>query len=177
MKRVLVISSSPNKNGNSALLCQQFIEGAKKNNEIEYISLSNKKIGYCVACQYCKMHDGKCVIEDDMTEIFESMKKSDVIVLASPVYFYSITAQMKTLLDRTYCDWMKLKNKELYFLMTSADDTDTVMDTALACFRGWEKCLDHPVEKGVIYGKGAGMPGDIKTKDAYKEAYEMGKGV
>lgn len=96
MKKVLILSGSPRVGGNSDLLCDEFARGAKVNNNIvEKICIANKKISYCHACYYCKEHGGECAIKDDMADILQKMIDADVIVLASPVYFYSIDAQLK----------------------------------------------------------------------------------
>ena len=114
MKNVLILSGSPRRNGNSDLLCDAFFRGAEDaGNQVEKIFIRDKKIGYCNACYGCRK-TGKCVIKDDMAEILEKMHWADVIVMASPVYFYSIDAQMKALIDRTLAQWTKLKNKEFY---------------------------------------------------------------
>jgi multimeric flavodoxin WrbA len=179
-KNVLIISSSPNKLGNSNLLCKEFEKGAiEANNSVETIFLRDKKIGYCVACQYCKRNGpvGECAIKDDMAEILEKMDKADVIVLATPTYFYGMTAQLKTVLDRTYANWMALSHKELYYIITCADDSNECIDKVIDGLNGWEICLEAPMRKGVIYGKGVGAPGEIKNKEIMQEAYEMGKGV
>ncbi|MGN0689859.1 MAG: flavodoxin family protein [Oscillospiraceae bacterium] len=176
-KKVLILSGSPRKGGNSDLLCDEFMRGAiESGNEAEKIRIAEKNIGYCKACYACKK-DGICAIKDDMTEILEKMHSADVIVLASPVYFYSIDAQLKAVIDRTVSQWTKLKNKEFYYIMTAAEDSKTVMDCTLECMRGFAVCLDGSVEKGVIYGKGVYEKGEIKNTTAFKQAYEMGKTI
>ena len=106
MKNILILSGSPRKGGNSDLLCDEFLRGAQESgNKVEKIFLRNKKIGYCNACYYCKKSGGKCTIQDDMSEILDKMQAADVIVLASPVYFYSIDAQMKAVIDRSVARW------------------------------------------------------------------------
>ena len=178
MKKVLILAGSPRKNGNSAALCQEFAKGANESgNEVELIYVSDKKIGYCGACYYCKDHDGVCIIKDDMAEILAKMNASDIIVMASPVYFYSIDAQMKALIDRTVAQWLKICDKKFYYIMTSAEDSDWVMNCTLECMRGLAKCLKGSREGGVIYGKGVYEAGAIRDKPAMKEAYEMGKTV
>lgn len=178
MKNILILAGSPRKNGNSALLCHEFARGATEaGNEVELIFLRDKKIGYCQACYYCKNHDGICIIKDDMAEILDKMNDADVIVMASPVYFYSVDAQMKALIDRTVAQWLKIKNKTFYYIMTAAEDTATVMDCTLECMRGLAACLKGSVEGGVICGKGVYEPGAIRGKAAMSEAYEMGKSV
>lgn len=177
-KKVLILSGSPRKGGNSDLLCDEFLRGAKESgNQVEKIFVREKKIGYCMACYYCREHQGVCAIKDDMAEILEKIREADVIVMSSPVYFYSIDAQMKTLIDRCVAQWTSIKNKEFYYIMTAAEDSGDVMDCTLECFRGFAVCLAGSVEKGVICGKGVYNAGEIKNHPAMKEAYEMGRQV
>ena len=174
MKKVLILSGSPRKNGNSDLLCDEFARGAiEAGHEVEKIRVAEKKIGYCRACYACR-DTGVCAIKDDMAEVLEKIHWADAIVLASPVYFYSIDAQMKAVIDRCVAQWTKIKNKSFYYIMTAAEDTPTVMNCSLECFRGLAACLEGSVEKGVIYGKGVYEAGAIKGKPAMQEAYEMG---
>ncbi len=177
-KRILILSGSPRKNGNSAALCQAFARGATENgHQVETVYLRDLKIGYCRACYHCQKSGGICVIKDDMSEILKKIHAADVIVMASPVYFYSINAQMKTLIDRMVAQWLSIKNKEFYYIMTAAEDSPTVMDCTLECFRGLAKCLEGSVERGVIYGKGVYGVGEIESKPAMQEAYAMGRRV
>lgn len=177
-KKVLILSGSPRKNGNSDTLCNEFMKGAiEAGNDVEKIFVAEKRIGYCKACYYCKDHAGECVIKDDMAEVLAKMLAADVIVLSSPIYFYSISAQLKTVIDRTVARWLEFRDKEFYYIMTAAEDTDTVMDCTLECMRGLAECLDGSVEKGVIYGKGAYEKGEIVNLPAMQEAYEMGKSI
>lgn len=110
-----------------------------------------------------------------MAEIMEKIIACDVMVLASPVYFYSIDAQLKAVIDRTVCGWTRVKNKEMYYIMTAADEDKSSMDTTLACFRGYADCVEGAIEKGVIYGTGVYTKGEIKDKSVMEEAYNMGK--
>lgn len=177
-KKILILSGSPRKGGNSDLLCDEFMKGAQESgNQAEKIFLRSKKVMPCNACYYCKDHDGQCAIRDDMGEILDKMQKADVIVMASPVYFYSIDAQMKAVIDRCVARWTNIPDKEFYYIMTAAEDSDTVMDCTLECFRGFAACLDGAREKGVIYGKGVYEAGDIRKMSAMQEAYEMGRQV
>lgn len=174
-KKILILSGSPRKGGNSDLLCDEFMHGAKDGgNDVEKIFLRDKKIGYCTACYYCRDTGKGCAIKDDMSEILDKMLAADVIVMASPVYFYSIDAQMKTVIDRTVAKWRDIKNKEFYYIMTAAEESGTVMDCTLECFRGLAACLDGSKEKGVIYGQGVYEAGAIKNTPYMKEAYNMG---
>lgn len=97
MKKVLILSGSPRKDGNSDLLCSEFMRGAQESgNEVQKIFVRSKKIVPCNACYYCRDHGGKCALNDDMSEILDAMQAADVIVMASPVYFYSIVLLSKT---------------------------------------------------------------------------------
>ena len=177
-KKVLSLTGSTRKGGNSDLLCDEFARGAgESGNEVEKIFVRSKKVAPCNACYYCREHAGKCAIQDDMAEILDKMQAADVIVMASPVYFYSIDAQMKAVIDRSLARWTNIPDKEFYYIMTAAEDSDTVMDCTLECFRGFAACLEGAVEKGVIYGKGVYQPGDVRGTAAMQQAYEMGRAV
>lgn len=173
-KKVLILSGSPRKGGNSDILCDVFMKGAKESgNEVEKIRISEKKIGYCRACYACR-GTGACVIRDDMEEILQKMIDADVLVLASPVYFYSMDAQLKALIDRTVARWTEVKNKEFYFIMTAADSEKEAMETTLACFRGYADCVNGAREMGIVYGTGVYEKGEVKDTKAMHEAYAMG---
>lgn len=176
-KKVLILSGSPRKGGNSDLLCDEFMKGAiESGNDVEKIRVSEKNIGYCRACYACR-DTGKCVIKDDMAELLQKMIDSDVLVLASPVYFYSIDAQLKAVIDRTVARWTEVKNKELYYIVTAADSENESAETTINCFRGYADCVEGAKEMGIIYGMGAYEKGKILETPAIKEAYEMGKRV
>ena len=176
-KKVLILSGSPRKNGNSDLLCDEFMKGAiEAGHQVEKIRVADKNIGYCRACYGCK-GTGVCVIKDDMTEVLQKMIDADVLVLASPVYFYSIDAQLKTVIDRSVARWLEVKDKELYYIMTAADGEKASMETTLACFRGYADCVEGAKEMGVIYGAGVYEAGEVKDTKAMQEAYEMGNGI
>ena len=103
----------------------------------------------------------ECVFKDDMAEILQKMIDADVLVLASPVYFYSIDAQLKAVIDRTVARWLEVKNKEFYYITTMADNEKSSADTTLACFRGYADCVKGAVEKGVIVAGGVYEKGKI----------------
>ncbi len=178
MKNILVISASPRKGGNSDTLCDEFIRGAQDaGHKAEKIVLADKKIGYCNACDYCQANGGECIQDDDMADILQKFLDADVLVLATPVYFYTLDAQMKTLIDRVYPRCTEVRGKELYFIVTAADTSIPNMQRTIECFRGFADCLPESVEKGIIYGTGAWAKGDIKTHPAMQQAFEMGKSV
>lgn len=177
IKNVLILSGSPRKGGNSDLLCNEFMRGAIEfGNKVTKINVADKRIAPCRACYACR-ETGKCVIKDDMADILQAMIDADVLVLASPVYFYSIDAQLKALIDRTVARWLEVKNKEFYYIATCADTEKKSIKTTLACFRGYADCVEGAKEMGVIYGTGVYEKGAVKNTTAMLEAYEMGKNV
>ena len=177
-KNVLLLSSSPRRGGNSDLLCDQFTKGAKQAGyHTEKIFLKDKKINYCTGCGTCFNEGKRCPQKDDMAEVLEKMIAADVIVMATPVYFYTMCAQMKTLIDRTCSRYTEIRNKEFYFIMTAADGSKRAMERTLEGFRAFTSCLSGAKEKGIIYGTGAWNMGEIKGKSAMKEAYEFGKAI
>lgn len=178
MKNVLIISASPRKHGNSDLLCDQFEKGAKESGHtVEKVFLADRTIGYCRGCGVCNSTH-KCVQKDDMAEILDKMVEADVIVLATPVYFYSMDGQMKTFIDRTVPRYTEIRDKDFYFIMTAADTEKANLNRTMEAFRGFtEDCLPGAREAGIIYGVGAWQVGEIKETPAYAQAYEMGKGI
>lgn len=177
-KKILILSGSPRKNGNSDILCEEFRCGAEESgHQVEKLHVAAKEIHPCIACYHCRDNGGECVFQDDMAEVMQKMIDADVLVLASPVYFYSIDAQLKAVIDRTVARWLEVKNKEFYYIITMADEEATSADTTLACFRGYADCVEGAVEKGVIIGGGVYEPGAVKQTSAMEKAYEMGKNV
>ncbi len=177
-KNILILAGSPRRHGNSAILCEAFARGAMESgNSVETIVLQDRNIACCRACYFCKKHDGACSINDDMAGILDKMQAADVLVLASPVYFYSVSAQLKAVIDRTVARWLTIKNKEFVYIMTSAEDTESVMDCTLACLRGLARCLEGSTERGIICGKGVYEPGAIAGQPAVQEAYELGRSI
>ena len=177
-KRVLILSGSPRKGGNSDTLCDEFMRGAiEAGHEVEKIWVQGRKVAPCMACYYCTDHSGECAIKDDMTSISQKMLDADVLVLSSPVYFYSICAQLKAVIDRTVARWLEIKNKEFYYIITAAAPTDQAKECTLECMRGLAVCLEGSVERGVIWGNGVYGKGEIAGHQALTQAYEMGKSV
>lgn len=176
-KKVLILSGSPRKNGNSDLLCAEFARGAAEaGHAVETIRVAEKKIGFCRACYSCK-GSGVCAVKDDMAEVLQKMIDADVLVLASPVYFYSIDAQLKAVIDRSVARWEEVRDKELYYIMTAADGERSSMETTLACFRGYADCVEGAKERGVVYGVGVYEKGEVRDTDAMREAYALGRQV
>lgn len=178
-KKVLIISSSPRKGGNSDTLCDKFAQGAKETgNIVEKIFLKDKKINYCTGCGFCNTNDyGGCSQKDDMPEILEKIINSDVIVLATPVYFYTMCGQMKTFIDRFCSRYTHIEGKDFYYIMTAADGNHHAMDRVLVEFDGLMACLPNPHVKGQLIATGVWQKGDVEQTDYPNQAFEMGKNV
>jgi len=162
MKNILVISASPRKGGNSDVLCDEFIKGAQQaGHKVEKIFLRNFKVNYCTGCGVCNSTH-KCVQKDD-------------IVFATPVYFYTMDAQLKTLIDRTVPRYTEMVNKEVYYILTAADTNAANLEKTVESIRGFTlDCLDGAVEKGILYGTGVWDKGEVQSSAHMKTAYEMG---
>jgi multimeric flavodoxin WrbA len=174
-KKVLILSSSPRRGGNSDLLSGEFMKGAlQSGHQVEKVFLKDKKINYCTGCGSCNSKSKDCSQKDDMPELLQKMLSADVIAMATPVYFYTMCGQMKTLIDRTVARYTEISNKEFYFILTAADNNKKALARTVEGFRGFTSCLSGPVEKGIIYGTGSWNVGDIKGKPAMKEAFEAG---
>ena len=178
-KKVLIISSSPRKGGNSDMLCDEFMKGVlETGNEVEKIFLKEKAIHPCTGCSVCSMYGKPCPQKDDAAGIVEKMIAADVIVMATPVYFYTMDGQLKTMIDRTVPRYTEIRNKEFYYIMTAADTENANLEKTVESLRGFTlDCLPGAVEKGIIYGVGAWKVGEIKGTPAMQQAYEMGKQV
>ena len=174
MKNVLIISGSPRKNGNSQRLCEVFKRGAEeKGNSVQLVRLAEKNIGYCKACDYCMKNNGTCLQKDDMSELLDAYKKAHVLVLATPVYFYGICAQMKTFIDRTYPIWQHLGEKEVYYIVSAGLD-ESIIKRSIGDLDGFVEHLDKYQIRGRIYAANMMEAGKVCDTSFLDVAYEMG---
>ena len=179
MKKVIVISGSIRHNSNSEVLARQFAEGAKAaDHEVEYISLKNKTISYCIGCLACQQTQ-KCVIKDDAWEIVSKCKDADVIAFATPIYYYAVCGQLKTLFDRFNPLYISdYRFKEFYLLTAAAEEEAHVADGAITELKGLIACFPKSALKGVLCGLGIHMGGAVASRqDLLDAAFEMGKNV
>lgn len=178
-KKVLILSSSPRRNGNSDLLCDSFAKGAKEvGNSVEKIFLKDLNINYCIGCGLCNNNGySGCSQKDDMESILDKMIDADVIVMATPVYFYAMCGQMKTLIDRCCAKYTKIINKDFYFILTAADGNKNALNRTVEEFRGFLDCLSGANEKGIVYGTGVWQKGEAANTNLPQEAYVLGKTV
>ena len=178
-KRILVLSTSPRIGGNSETLADAFIKGAEEaGHETKKICLYDKKIEFCKGCLGCQT-TGKCILRDDAERIIAQMKAMDVLVFATPIYFYEMSGQMKTLLDRTNPLFpAEYEFRDIYLLATSADEEESSMEAAVKGLEGWISCFEKSRLAGVVRGTGADKKGAIEEcGEALSAAYEMGRNV
>ena len=175
MKKVLVISSSPRKNGNSERLCQAFAEGARQaGHDVEVICLRDYNLNYCIACYACN-DLGRCVQEDGMNELAEKMKSADVIAFGTPVYFYTMSGQLKVFIDRLLPCYTEIK-ADIYMFCTAWDPETPNLELTLESIRGCTRdCFEQCKEKGALAVGGVYEVGDIEGRDELRQACEMGK--
>lgn len=177
-KKVLIISTSPRKNGNSEVLADAFLKGAVDGgNPAEKISLYDKTIGFCKGCLACQKTK-RCVIHDEADAIAQKMLTADVLVFATPIYYYEMSGQMKTMLDRANplfsADYAF---RDVYFLSTAADDEEGVDARAINGLKGWIECFPKARLAGTVFAGGVNGVGEIDGHVALQKAYETGKAV
>lgn len=177
-KKVLVISTSLRKNSNSEALADEFIKGAAEaGNEVEKISLAGKKIEFCRGCLACQKI-GACVIKDDAVAIAERVHDAEVVVFATPIYYYEMSGQLKTLLDR--CNSLydsDYKFSDIYFLSTAAEDEADTDKRAISGLEGWIDCFERARLAGTVFAGGVNEAGEIAGHPSLKKAREMGAAI
>lgn len=179
-KQVFIVKGSPRKQGNTSLMADAFAQGAKETgNVVTEVFLREKKIGDCLGCAVCQENGGSCIQKDDMTEIYEALKQADVIVLASPVYFYTWTSVMKRMLDRTFAVEADLRNREFYLLSAGAAPDEAYMQTMTDSFRQFVSCFEGCTcrEDGILYALDTRLAGDVKGMDVLEKARKLGMEV
>ncbi len=177
-KKILVISTSPRKGGNSETLADALIRGAEEaGNQVEKVCLYGKTISFCKGCLAClKSH--RCVIHDDADVIAQKMRQADVLVFATPIYYYEMCGQMKTMLDRANPLYdSDYRFREVYLLATAAEDEETTVEGAVKGLSGWICCFPKARFAGTVFGGGADAVGTIHGNPALDQAYAMGKAI
>lgn len=175
-KKVLVISASPRRGGNTDLLCDEFVKGAKEaGGNVEKIFLDDYKIDFFHE-EHAVNPDTVLTEGDQAPMLVQKMAEADIIVLSSPVYYMNIDGQLKTLMDRCYHN-KGLAGKEFYYITACADREMSTAETAIFAFRGFVVCLPDPTERGSVKAVGMGRKGAVEGSKYLKEAYELGKTI
>ncbi|MDD6723677.1 MAG: flavodoxin family protein [Bacteroidales bacterium] len=178
MKKVLVISTSLRGVSNSHALAEAFAQGARQGgNEVELLTLHHKDIKFCIGCLSC-VKTGKCVISDDAPAITAKMHDADVLVFATPIYYYEMSGQMKTLLDRANPLYGgDYHFTDIYLLTSAAEDEEHVPSRAISGLEGWIECFDRAHLAGTVFAGGVTAPGEITGHPALAKALGMGQKV
>ncbi len=177
MSRVLVITTSLRARSNSDRLADEMMKGARDaGHEVEHISLKNRQIGFCRGCFACQKTQ-KCVIKDDAVEIAEKVKEADTLVFVTPIYYYEMSGQMKTLLDRLNPLFPSdYRFRKIYLLTTAAEDEAHVPEKALSGLGGWVDCFEKAELAGSFFCGGLTDIGEAeKNTEGLLNAYEFGK--
>ena len=176
--KIVVLTGSPRANGNSACLAEQFIKGAQeKGHEIYRFDCAFKHIETCRACNRCGMN-GTCIFDDDFLELRPKLIEADMVVFASPMYYFGVSAQMKRVIDRFYAINGQIKGarKKAAFLMTYADTTAREAEPMLVHYRtlmdylGWTSV-------GEVVASGVWTAGSVRNTDYPQQAYRLGKSL
>lgn len=178
MSKIVILVGSVRKNGNTELLANAFYEGAKQNNEVEIISVADYEVNPCLGCNSCFQREGNaCFQKDDMSIIYKKLSEADILIIASPVYFYGLSAQLKAVIDRLHTPLRnKFATKKLGLLLVAAASLPTVFDSIklqyqlILDFFGLE-------DVGMVLVKGVKDKGDIKDNPAVEEAFILGKNI
>ena len=177
-KNILILSGSPRRGGSTDSLVDAFIEGAKAaDNQVVLFRVAGLKIGGCLGCEHCFKKQGSCVQKDDMLPILEALRKADALVLASPVYYFGVTAQLKLAIDRFFAliqEGMPVKRAAL--LMSCGDDTEKAAESSIGMFRqicSYQKWQ----EAGIVIAPRLHNPGEIKGRSELEQAKSLGGSI
>ena len=178
MKKVIVISTSLRRGSNSDILADHFVEGAKAaGNEVEKISLVGKTIQFCKGCLGCQRL-GRCVIDDDVNDIMAKVLRADVICWATPIYYYEMSGQMKTLIDRMNGMYAQdYQFRDVYLLTTAAENEDWTPKRAETGLTGWIDCYPKSSLAKTLFCGGVNDAREIEGNPKLQEAYELGKSI
>ena len=178
MKKILIISTSLRGNSHSHRLAEEFGRGAADSgNDVEIVTLHQKDIRFCIGCLSC-VKTGKCVLKDDAPEIVGKMHDADILVFATPIYYYEMSGQMKTLLDRANPLFGRdYKFTDIYLLTSAAEDEPEVPARAISGLEGWIECFERARLAGNVFAGGVTDPGDIRNHPSLEAAYDMGRNI
>lgn len=178
MKKILVISTSLRLGSNSEALADAFAQGASDaGHQVEKITLRGRTIHFCRGCLACQRTQ-TCVINDDAVEIVAKMHDADVIAFATPIYYYEMSGQMKTLLDRANPLYLSdYRFRDIYMLTSAAEDEASTPERAITGLTGWIDCFEKARFAGSVFAGGVNAPEDAKGHPALTEAYNIGRSI
>lgn len=175
---IVILSGSPRKNGNTDRLVAAFIAGAKATGKnVRLFRVAEMGIAPCLGCNACFKHPGVCAQKDDMTEIVTAIGQADTMVFASPVYYFSVSAQLKTVIDRMYVFLqVGMPVKEAALLLTCGAATTDAAEPSVAMFRmiaSYQKWR----EAGIVIAPNLHIPGEIDGRPELAAAQKLGEEI
>ncbi len=178
MSKIVILVGSMRKNGNTHLLAKAFADGASKNNIVELISVADYKVNPCIGCNSCFTRNGnQCFQDDDMTTIYNQLKTADILVVASPIYFYGISAELKAMIDRLHTPMRNdFKIKKLALLLVGAATLPELFDSVKLQYQLILNFF-HLENLGTVFVSGVKDKGDIKKTNALENAYHLGLSI
>mgnify|MGYP000136774442 FL=1 len=174
--KIIVLEGSPNKKGSSNLLAEHFIKGAEEaGHSVEIVDAAHKNIHPCTGCIHCG-YEGPCVQKDDVKEIREKILAADMLVFVTPLYYYGMSAQLKTLIDRFCAFNSSIQRKKMRSVLISAawNSDNWTFDALEAHYQTLVKYLNFQ-DAGNILGKGCGTPEMTRGSEYPRMAYELGR--
>ena len=179
MANILVVHGSPRKDGNSQIMADAFIEGAREaGNEIRVAHVGNAKINGCLGCEYCFTHGGECCQKDDMQNFYGDLEWADTVVYAFPLYYYSYPAQIKAFMDRQFCaiGGRKFAMKRAAMLVPFEDKDITTADGLVKSF---EIAMNYSHQEilGIVLCNNSYEKGAVNGKPAIEECRKLGASI
>lgn len=178
MSRIVVLVGSVRKGGNTELLARAFAESAEKKHEVEMISVADHDIHPCVGCNSCYTSEGhRCFQKDDMQQIYEKLKQADVLVIASPVYFYGLSAQLKTMVDRLHTPMRnEFPIKKMGLILAGAAELPDLFDPIILQYRMLLRFF-RLEDIGMVLVPGVKEKGDVIATDGIRRARKMAESL
>ncbi len=178
MSKILVLTGSVRKHGNTDTLAEAFAEGAKKHHEVEILSVADLNVNPCIGCNSCfERENHACFQDDDMSAIYEKLKETDILIIASPVYFYGVSAQIKAVIDRFHTPMRnEFSIKKLGLILVGAASLPNLFDSIIVQYR---MAIDffHLEDAGMVLARNAKDKGDVLKTDAVIEARGFGERI
>lgn len=174
--KIVVMTGSPHAKGTTSVLADEFVAGAKEaGHEVARFDTGQMQVHPCTGCDHCRKVKETCIFKDDMLQVYPEMKEAEVVVFVSPLYYFGVTAQLKSTIDRFYAINLKLREipMKAYLLAAGADVDEWAMDGITAHMKTMCRYLNWEYQGGVL-ALGAGVPEDLKSTDYPRQARDLG---
>lgn len=176
MSNVLIISSSPRANSTTDIICNAVAEGARNSgHRVVKFNIAGMSIENCKACEVCHSGNSGCCLNDDMEKTLAEYAEADVLVLATPVYFWNMSGLLKNWIDRTYSIYRKQKIKKTVLIAASAGNNPAMFEPIISGYKGYVACMRGPKDCGILTFSGEFNTKNEKSKEILNKAYEIGE--